>query len=165
MTLAHALPSDLKRAWLLFLMVYVGINIPAVALYISVAALMSTPLSPPQTIMDDPAYRTTQQLYPLLNLALWMLASWQYQQRVVANPGSESLRLGLFWLGLAVPLDFLIYVVLPTPLSVSVGDFYVGQFPWIYLTYLAVAISPLCYSLCRPAELTHDDTGNPSAQK
>ena len=74
MILAHALPSDLKRAWLLFLVVYVGINIPAVALYISVAALMSTPLSPPQTIMDDPAYRTTQQLYLLLNLALWMLA-------------------------------------------------------------------------------------------
>lgn len=149
MTLAHVLPSDPKRAWLLFLAVYVGINLPAVALYVGVATMMGTPLSPPQTIMADPAYRLTQQLYPLLNLVLWTIASWQYRPGVRPGRGSESIRLGLFWLLLAVPLDFVIYVVLPTPLSVSVGDFYVGQFPWIYLTYLAVALSPLCYSLWR----------------
>lgn len=149
MFLTHALPVDLKRAGLLFLAVYVGINIPAVALYFLIASILRTPISPPQTIMADPAYRMAQQLYPLLNFAFWMIASWHYLKGARSSHRSESIRLGLFWLLLAVPLDFVIYVVLPTPLSVSVGDFYVGQFPWIYLTYLSVVASPLCYSLWR----------------
>jgi hypothetical protein len=32
--------------------------------------------------------------------------------------------------------------------SMSATDFYVGQFPWIYLTYLAVLISPPARSSC-----------------
>lgn len=149
MFLAHLLPADLKRAWLLFLAVYVGINIPAVALYVLIAAVLNTPFSPPQTILADPAYRLAQRFYPLLNLVFWMMASWYYQRGARSGDRLESLRLGCFWLLLAIPLDFVIYVVLPTPLSISVGDFYVGQFPWIYLTYLAVLASPLCYSLWR----------------
>ena len=50
------------------------------------------------------------------------------------------------WLVIAVPVDFVCFVIIPNPISLSAHDFYLGQFPWMYLTYLAVLLSPLCYA-------------------
>ena len=32
-----------------------------------------------------------------------------------------------------------------TPYSLSFHDFYVGQLPWIYIVYVVLFVSPLCY--------------------
>jgi len=52
---------------------------------------------------------------------------------------------GAFWLGVALPVDFVGFVLIKNPISLSPYDFYVGQFPWIYLIYIAVFLSPSCY--------------------
>lgn len=139
--------SDTKRAVIWFLAVYVLINIPATGLYFLIALIMGIPLSGPNEIIHDPAYLLSQKLYPILNLLFWLFASWKYfSKSPYAKPDyNEAIKLGLFWLIIALPMDLIVYVLIPTPLSLSFNDFYHGQFPWIYFTYLSVFISPLFY--------------------
>jgi hypothetical protein len=37
------------------------------------------------------------------------------------------------------------FVLIRNPLSLSPHDFYVGQFPWIYLIYVAIFLAPVCF--------------------
>ena len=53
--------------------------------------------------------------------------------------------LGWLWLIIAVIVDYVGFVLIKNPISLSPHDFYIGQFPWIYLIYLAILVSPLCY--------------------
>ena len=47
-----------------------------------------------------------------------------------------------------VTVDYVGFVLIRNPISLSAHDFYIGQFPWIYLIYLAIFISPiLCAAL------------------
>ena len=57
----------------------------------------------------------------------------------------ESVVLGAFWLVAAMVVDYVGFVLIKNPISLSPHDFYIGQFPWIYLIYVAVLLSPLCY--------------------
>jgi hypothetical protein len=46
-------------------------------------------------------------------------------------------------------VDYVGFVLIKNPISLSAHDFYIGQFPWIYLIYLAIFVSPLLYVLLR----------------
>ena len=61
------------------------------------------------------------------------------------NLRDEAFALGAFWLTLAVLVDYVGFVLIKNPISLSPHDFYIGQFPWIYLIYVAVFFSPWCY--------------------
>jgi hypothetical protein len=52
--------------------------------------------------------------------------------------------LGAVWLVAAVIVDFVGFVVIKNPISLTPKEFYVGQFPWIYLIYVMVTIGPAC---------------------
>jgi hypothetical protein len=54
------------------------------------------------------------------------------------------LLLGALWLAIALPINFVGFVVIHTPPSMSAHDFYLGQFPWIYLVYAAAFLGPAC---------------------
>lgn len=138
---------DTKRGFFWFLVMYIFINIPAFGLYLALVAISGAQISPPSEIMQDPSYILAHQLYPVLNFGFWTLASWLYFRKSDnRNPTiKNAIQIGLFWLALALPLDLIFYVLLPTPFTISFSDFYYGQSPWIYLTYLSLILSPLCY--------------------
>jgi hypothetical protein len=58
--------------------------------------------------------------------------------------GHAKLVLGAFWLAAAMIGDYVCFVRIKNPISLSPHDFYIGQFPWIYLIYVAVLVAPLC---------------------
>jgi len=134
-----------KKALVAFLLAYVAITILGTVLAFGIAAVWHTPATPQP--MDNQAYLLSEPFLPFLNLLVWMAGSWLYYRVSPVQPTSEdALRLGLFWLIIALPLDFVAFVLIKSPISLNAHDFYIGQFPWIYLIYAAVFISPLCYT-------------------
>ena len=74
------------------------------------------------------------------------------------NLREEAFALGAFWLTAAVVVDYVGFVLIKNPISLSPHDFYIGQFPWIYLIYVAVLIAPLCWvKLAKPKEARTTD--------
>ncbi len=134
-----------KRAIVSFLVAYVLITILGTALSFVIAAIRHTPSTTEP--MQNQAYVLSEPFLPFLNLLVWMAGSWIYFRKALVSETAkqESLALGIFWLAVALPLDFVAFVMVKTPISLSPYDFYVGQFPWIYLIYAAVFVSPLCY--------------------
>ena len=134
-----------KRAIWTFLLAYVAITILGTALSMGIAAVEHTP--PTTEPLQNSAYLLSERFLPFLNLLVWMAGSWLYFKNFPEGHfmATESVALGTFWLVVALPLDFVAFVVVKTPLSLNPHDFYVGQFPWIYLIYGAVFVSPLCY--------------------
>lgn len=132
-----------------FLAAYVVITILAFGLYLIIAAIMGVSQTDPFDIRNDPAYTLAEKLYPLLNIFVWMAFAWAYFKKAVNPTLKQAWQLGLFWLAIAVPLDLIYFVLVPNPLQVSAYGFYVEQFPWIYLTYVVVAISPALYVWCK----------------
>jgi hypothetical protein len=54
----------------------------------------------------------------------------------------ESLTLGLLWAAMAVLLDAVLFAFLPGPLYLGAHNFFIVQFPWIYLIYIIAFLSP-----------------------
>jgi hypothetical protein len=135
-----------KRAIPIFLLAYVGVTIVAAAASILVDVLLHA-LSASSSLQDL-GFQLTLPYEPLMNLAIWMACAGLYFGKRTSQPHlyKEALALGALWLVIALPVDFVCFVMIPNPISLSAHDFYLGQFPWIYLTYLAVLLSPLCYT-------------------
>jgi len=134
-----------KRAVVSFLLAYVAITILGTALSFAIAAILHTPATAEP--MQNEAYLFSERFLPFLNLLVWMAGSWLYFRNAPQGriSGKDSVVLGGFWLAIALPLDFIAFVLIKTPLSLSPHDFYVGQFPWIYLIYLCVFFGPVCH--------------------
>lgn len=133
----------IRRALLAFLFSYIVITVLAFGLYLLIAAIMGVSQTAEFDIRHDPAYALAEQLYPILNTFIWAgFATWYFRTRRPVQPMREAWLLGAFWLAIAVPLDLIYFVLIPNPLQVSAEGFYIEQFPWIYLTYLVVLISP-----------------------
>jgi hypothetical protein len=137
-------PLQYKRAIVTFLLAYFAITVVATGFSLLVGALLGA--SPVTEPLQDPGYILSEKFLPLLNLIVWTPFSLLYFKKRTNRPGlrKEALALGAFWLAMALPVDFLGFVVIQSPLSLSAHDFYIGQFPWIYLIYLAVFMSPFC---------------------
>jgi len=138
-------PFRYGRAVVAFLVSYIGVTPLALGLYFIIAASMGIDLSAEFNIREDNAYALAERLYPILNLLVWTPCAWIYFRGRTALHYKEALKLGGFWLAIAVPLDLLAFVLIENPLSVSAEGFYIEQFPWIYLTYAAVFAAPLCF--------------------
>jgi len=133
---------NVRRALATFVGSYIAITVLAFGLYLLIAVIQGTSLSAGFDIRRDPSYLLAEKLYPLLNLGVWGLFAAVYFRRVTDRSLKQAWLLGCFWLAVALPLDLVCFVLVPNPLQVSARGFYVDQFPWIYLTYLVVAISP-----------------------
>ena len=135
-----------SRAVLLFLLGYVLVTILAIALAMFVEAVMQ--LNHTGKMVLNPAYIFSQRFYPLINLVVWIPLAWIYFKapKGDSDPRSEAWTLGFFWLALALIVDLVGFVLIENPISLGPYDFYVGQFPWIYLIYLAIFLSPILYA-------------------
>jgi hypothetical protein len=134
-----------KRAITTFILAYLAITILGTALSLTIGAIEHTPSTTEP--LQNAAYVLSEKFLPLLNLLVWMSLSWVYfkKRTNILALRNEPLALGAFWLLVALPVDFIGFVVIKSPISLSPYDFYIGQFPWIYLIYIVVLISPLCY--------------------
>jgi len=133
------------RAIVTFVVAYVAITILGTALSLACSAMLGAPMTAEP--MQNAGYLLSERFLPMLNLLVWMALSWAYfkGRRIDELARREALRLGIFWLALALPIDFACFVCIKSPISLSTHDFYVGQFPWIYLIYIAVLVSPWCF--------------------
>ena len=134
------------RAVWIFVLAYVAVTILAIALSVALSIGMHvTGAMPP---LENPAYLLSERFLPFLNLLVWMTFAWVYFKRRVGDGLAlrrEAVALGVFWLVAAMVVDYVGFVLIRNPISLSPHDFYIGQFPWIYLIYVAILISPLCY--------------------
>jgi hypothetical protein len=133
-----------KRAVATFVFAYALITIAGTGLSLGIAAILHTPST--SEPLQNSAYVLSEPFLPFLNLLVWGWAAWLYFRNSSVAMRAESIALGVFWLAVALPLDFVAFVLIKTPISLSPYDFYIGQFPWIYLIYIAVLVSPLCYT-------------------
>jgi hypothetical protein len=129
------------RAIGLFVATYIVVTILAIALSLLIGMIGHMPETAEP--MQNQAYLLSERFLPLLNLIVWGLFAWVYFRRRVA-PREEALLLGAFWLVAAIVVDYVGFVLIKNPISLSPHDFYVGQFPWIYLIYVAVFFAPWC---------------------
>jgi len=135
-----------KRAIALFLLGYIGIAALGAGMALLLGALTG---SPPSISTHNPSYSIYENFLVLLNLIGWVLLSLLYFRSRIKKPNwrGEPLALGIFWLAMAAILDYVLFVFVQSPLYISAHDFYMGQFPWIYIIYVIVAISPLCSAM------------------
>lgn len=127
-----------------FAIAYVGVSALGFGLYLTISRLKGASPWDEVEVRHNASYQLAQKFLPLLNLVMWMVAAWFYFSYVDATYGN-ALLVGLVWLIVAVAVDYGGFVLIKHPLSVDHKGFYVGQFPWIYFTYLAVFASPLLY--------------------
>jgi hypothetical protein len=158
-----------KRAVVTFLLAYIVVTILAIALSVAIGIALHLPQTPEP--MQNQAYLLSERFLPLLNLAVWGLFAWVYlrpqthpqqskardkarsetRSQIRSKPQSETrsdtrreaIALGTFWLTAAVAVDYVFFVLIKNPLSLTPHDFYIGQFPWIYLIYVAIFLAPI----------------------
>jgi len=138
-----------SRAAVLFVLGYIVVTILAIALAMSVEAVMQSGYTGKMVL--NPAYIISQRFYPLINLIVWIPVSWVYfrTRKDDLDLHKEAKTLGIFWLALALLVDLVGFVLIKNPISLSPYDFYVEQFPWIYLIYAAILLSPIFYAAWR----------------
>jgi hypothetical protein len=134
------------RAVWTFILAYVAVTILAIALSVALSIGMHvTGAMPP---LENPAYLLSERFLPFLNLVVWMVFAGIYFKRRTGDELAlrrESVALGVFWLVAAMVVDYVGFVLIKNPISLSPHDFYIGQAPWIYLIYGAILVSPMCY--------------------
>ncbi|GGA62740.1 hypothetical protein GCM10011507_12910 [Edaphobacter acidisoli] len=146
-----------RRALTTFILAYISVTILGIALSIFIGIIGHYPSA--AEALQNQAYLVSERFYPFMNLVVWSLFAWAYFRKRAKQAGKISLTreartLGAFWVVAAIIVDYVGFVVIKNPISLSPHDFYIGQFPWIYLIYVAIALSPLCYiALLRRAEI------------
>jgi len=86
----------------------------------------------------------------LINLICWTLFSYIYAKKKgdAIYSFKEAMHLGLLWLVVAMVVDFIGFVLIKSPVSLTPHEFYIDYQPWISITYFIVLISPaISYSL------------------
>lgn len=135
-----------------FIVAYIVVTVLAIALSISIGMVGHLP--PSAEPLQNQAYLLSERFLPLLNLLVWGTFAWVYfrgrtkTDRVALR--GEAFALGAFWMVAAIVVDYVGFVLIKNPISLTPHDFYVGQFPWIYLIYVAIFFAPLCESLLLP---------------
>jgi hypothetical protein len=129
-----------RRALGTFAGAYAAVTLLCPLLYWALAAALHKPPASSNPF-HDPTYVLAQKFFPLVNLIVWTAFARLYLRR---GDRRQAFALGRLWLCLALPVDFVGFVLIRNPMSLGPHDFYVSQFPWIYLTYAAVFLSPFC---------------------
>jgi len=82
----------------------------------------------------------------LIMLIVWPVFAWLYfRKRKNENYSmelKETLQLSSFWLTGAILVDFIGFVMIKHPYSLTAFEFYVVYQPWISLIYISIFLSP-----------------------
>ncbi len=139
---------NVKRALGCFFLAWLGMDVLGTLSYVLLSLLMTGSLrgmaaTGALNVAADPVWRVSNVFLPVINLPVWMSGAWLYMKRPRTDDLlAEAWRLGFFWLVIVLPLDFLHYVAIPTPLTIDARAFYIDQAPWIYIVYAIVLMAP-----------------------
>jgi hypothetical protein len=147
---------DIKRALIWFLVAYGVVTILATAVTVLYGIFYHSP-QPDElgvSLLQAPSFTATVPYHVLIMLLVWPAFAWLYlRKRHPRNRDgqlSEALRLSFFWLAGAMIVDFVCFVLIKHPWSLTPYEFYVEYEPWISLIYIAIFLSPLiCLGLLR----------------
>jgi hypothetical protein len=141
-----------KRAIGTFIAAYIAVTVLGIALSFAIGMVGHMPQTAEP--LQNQAYLLAERFYPLLNLLVWGMFAWLYFRRRTKTDRlalrGEAFALGVFWMVTAIVVDYVGFVLIKNPISLTPHDFYIGQFPWIYLIYIAIFFAPLCEDLLSP---------------
>jgi hypothetical protein len=137
----------LKRALLLFAAAYIIVSVLAVAISLSYGSIFNVPQPPAgMSPVKAPVFLATVPYHVLVMLIIWPIFAGLYfrksQKRSQAQEKQETWRVAWLWLALAMAVDYVAFVLIKTPFSLTFHQFYVDYQPWISLIYLAIFLSP-----------------------
>jgi hypothetical protein len=137
----------LGPAFLYFLAAYVLVSILAAAVSETYAAINHSPdPQPGQSILQAPAFVATVPYHVLIMVLVWPLFAWLYFRKRRSPDAQlerkQSLQLGTLWMVSAMLVDFVGFVLIKNPWSMTPHELYVVYQPWISLIYLSIFLSP-----------------------
>ena len=124
-------PLNYKRATATFILAYIAITILGIALSISIGIIGHFPAS--SEPLQNRAYLLSERFLPFMNLLVWTTFAWVYFRKGAKQTekialAKEARALGAFWLVTAIVVDYVGFVLIKNPISLSPHDFYIGQF-------------------------------------
>ncbi|HTJ37170.1 MAG TPA: hypothetical protein VL738_28415 [Dactylosporangium sp.] len=91
----------------------------------------------------SPSFTATVPYHVLIMVLVFTPFACLYWRRADGrDPVRETLRLSVVWTVAAVVVDFVGFVVVQNPWSLTPHQFYVDYQPWITLIYAAIFVSP-----------------------
>jgi hypothetical protein len=134
-------------AFVYFIIAYVLVTVLAATLTITYGALYElSEAAPGSSILEAPAFVATVPYHVLIMLLVWPVVAWLYfRKRRVGGPAEERREtwlLGWLWLVSAIVVDFVGFVLIKNPWSMTAYEFYVVYQPWITLIYLSIFLGP-----------------------
>lgn len=140
---------NIKKAILNFIWAYIIVTILAYSVSYLAGSIFKLPsyIDLGVSLFEDPAFVMTVPYHLLINLLTWTIFSHFYfrKKSTVTLIWQEAFRLGLFWLLVAMMVDFIGFVLIKSPISLTPHQFYIEYQPWISITYVIVLLSPLVY--------------------
>jgi hypothetical protein len=140
---------DTRRALIYFFVAYGVVTVLATATTITYGIIYHTP-QPEElgvSLLKAPSFVATVPYHVLIMLLVWPVFAWVYfrkrQQENRDKEVRETLRLSFLWLAAAVIVDFVCFVLIKHPWSLTPHEFYVEYEPWISLIYISIFLSPL----------------------
>jgi len=137
----------LTRALTLFFTAYIIVTVLAAATTETYGIIYKmSPPAPRMSVLQAPAFVATVPYHVLIMLIVWPIFAWVYfkkpKQQNPAQQSEETLQLSFLWLSMAVIVDFVGFVLIKNPYSLTPHEFYVLYQPWISLIYIAIFLSP-----------------------
>ena len=135
-----------KKALLYLVGAYWIVTLLVVGLIIALGAIYHLPGAAELgvSVGQSPAYVQSMPWHPLVNLGVWLFFGWLYLKGVApAERRREAVRLGALWVAVSIVKDYLVWVVIPSPVQMTHREMYVEYAPWLYLIYLAIFLSPV----------------------
>ncbi len=133
------------RPALLFVIAYTLTNIVNSAVTLSYQAIVRLPSADEigQSWLMDPAYQATVPWHALIAFLIFVCAALWLNHR--QNTQAGAWRVGLAWAATAILIDAVVYVGIlgSTRWGLPATDYYVGNQPWITLTYLGLLLAPV----------------------
>jgi hypothetical protein len=139
------------RPAVLFIIAYLLTNIVNSALTLSYQAIVRLPSADEIGLswLKDPAYQTTVPWHALLSFVIFVCtALWLHHHKATTN---GAWRVGLAWALTAIVIDAIVYVGIlgSTRWGLPPADYYIGNQPWITLTYLGLLLAPVTARLIK----------------
>jgi len=98
------------------------------------------------SVLQAPAFVATVPYHVLIMLIIWPVFAWIYfkrpKQPSILKQMTETRNLSFLWVFAAIIVDFVGFVLIKNPYSLTPHEFYVLYQPWISLIYISIFLSP-----------------------
>ena len=137
----------LTRALVLFFLAYILVTVlAAITTETYSAVYKSPPPVPGMSVLQAPAFVATVPYHVLIMLIIWPVFAWIYfkrpKQPSILKQMTETRNLSFLWVFAAIIVDFVGFVLIKNPYSLTPHEFYILYQPWVSLIYISIFLSP-----------------------